>query len=108
MLFVLRILKTTFGLVFRLIALAIALHTLLRLIRHFYKFPMPATFASYSDNPVRRRIFPPEIMPVRHGIEPGMKVEYYHIEPLRDNTGTEIVVIPKIFFIRKSLKTVLR
>ena len=38
----------------------------------------PATLSSSSncffDNPFRQNIFPPEIMPIRHGIEPGMTV----------------------------------
>jgi ubiquinone/menaquinone biosynthesis C-methylase UbiE len=50
------------------------LHTLIRIIRHFYKFPMPQFFASLIDNPLRRRIQPPEAMPFRHGIQSGMKV----------------------------------
>ncbi len=50
------------------------LHTIVRLIRHFYKFPMPEFLANLIDNPIRRRIQPPGEMPIRHGIEPGMTV----------------------------------
>lgn len=46
----------------------------LRIVRHFYKFPMPSFFANLIDNPVRRRIQPPDAMAVRHHIEPGMTV----------------------------------
>jgi ubiquinone/menaquinone biosynthesis C-methylase UbiE len=49
-------------------------HSLVRLIRHFYKFPMPEFLANLIDNPLRRRIQPPAEMPIRHGVEPGMTV----------------------------------
>lgn len=52
----------------------IALHTLVRIIRHFYKFPIPEFLAGAIDNPLRRRIQPPDVVPLRHGIEPGMQV----------------------------------
>jgi SAM-dependent methyltransferase len=49
-------------------------HTIVRIVRHFHKFPMPEFAANLIDNPFRRRIQPPEEMPRRHGIEPGMRV----------------------------------
>lgn len=52
----------------------ILLHTIIRTVRHFYKFPMPEFLANLIDNPLRRRIQPPEKMPIRHGITPGMTV----------------------------------
>ncbi|HEY53193.1 MAG TPA: class I SAM-dependent methyltransferase [Caldilineae bacterium] len=58
----------------RLLALAIIWHTIVRAVRYFYKFPMPHQMANLIDNPWRRKIQPPGIMPIRHGIEPGMKV----------------------------------
>lgn len=57
-----------------LILLPVVLHTVVRLVRHFYKFPMPAFLANLIDNPWRRRLQPPSAMPIRHGIEPGMTV----------------------------------
>jgi ubiquinone/menaquinone biosynthesis C-methylase UbiE len=57
-----------------LLFLPIILHTIVRLIRYFYKFPMPEFLANLIDNPLRRRMQPPGDMPIRHGIEPGMKV----------------------------------
>jgi ubiquinone/menaquinone biosynthesis C-methylase UbiE len=54
--------------------LVIFLHTLIRIIRHIYKFPMPERLANLIDNPLRRRIQPPESTPARHGIKPGMTV----------------------------------
>jgi len=52
----------------------IAMHTIVRIIRHFYKFPIPEFLAGAIDNPLRRRIQPPDVVPLRHGIEPGMQV----------------------------------
>ncbi len=54
--------------------LAVSLHTLIRLVRHFYKFPMPPFLAGVIDNPLRRRLQPPDEMPLRHGLRPGMRV----------------------------------
>jgi ubiquinone/menaquinone biosynthesis C-methylase UbiE len=54
--------------------LVIVLHTIIRIVRHFYKFPMPQFMANLIDNPIRRRIQPPEATPARHGIELGMTV----------------------------------
>lgn len=61
-------------LVLRLLLLAVTLHTIVRVIRYFYKFPMPEFLANLIDNPFRRRIQPPGEMAIRHGIEPGMTV----------------------------------
>ena len=58
----------------RLLALAVVWHTTVRVVRYFYKFPMPHQLANLIDNPMRRKIQPPGIMPIRHGIEPGMMV----------------------------------
>jgi ubiquinone/menaquinone biosynthesis C-methylase UbiE len=52
----------------------VAWHTLVRVIRHFYKFPIPEFLAGLIDNPWRRRVQPPDEMPRRHGIAPGMRV----------------------------------
>jgi ubiquinone/menaquinone biosynthesis C-methylase UbiE len=54
--------------------LFIILHTLMRFVRHFYKFPMPQFMANLIDNPFRRRIQPPQETPIRHGVQPGMTV----------------------------------
>lgn len=55
------------------VALIVA-HTLVRVVRHFYKFPMPEFMADLIDNPLRRRFQPPYETAVRHGLEPGMTV----------------------------------
>ena len=52
----------------------IVLHTLVRIIRYFHKFPIPEFLAGVIDNPLRRRMQPPDEMPLRHGIDPGMRV----------------------------------
>ena len=52
----------------------VILHTVIRIIRHFYKFPMPEFMANLIDNPLRRKLQPPDAMAVRHGLEPGMVV----------------------------------
>jgi len=52
----------------------LSLHTIIRIIRSFYKFPMPHVFANLIDNPVRRKFQPPDATAVRHGIMPGMQV----------------------------------
>ena len=50
------------------------LHTVVRIVRYFYKFPIPQAFVDIIDNPFRRRIQPPYETAIRHGIEPGMRV----------------------------------
>jgi ubiquinone/menaquinone biosynthesis C-methylase UbiE len=54
--------------------LPVILHTTLRIVRRFHKFPIPEFLANLIDNPLRRKIQPPYEMPIRHGIEPGMWV----------------------------------
>jgi ubiquinone/menaquinone biosynthesis C-methylase UbiE len=54
--------------------LLLGLHTVVRIIRYFHKFPMPEFAANIIDNPFRRRIQPPDETPVRHGVNPGMTV----------------------------------
>ena len=61
-------------LVFGPLVLFVGLIAIVRLIRYFYKFPMPQFLANLIDNPLRRRIQPPSEMPIRHGIMPGMTV----------------------------------
>jgi len=57
-----------------LLAILVGFHTLVRIIRRIYKFPMPEFLASLIDNPLRRRFQPPDETAIRHGIEPGMTV----------------------------------
>jgi ubiquinone/menaquinone biosynthesis C-methylase UbiE len=52
----------------------VVLHTIVRVVRHFYKFPMPQWMANFIDHPLRRKFQPPYETAVRHGIEPGMTV----------------------------------
>lgn len=68
------LLKTVLLIFLGLILFVVLLHTTLRLIRHFHKFPIPQFLANAIDNPLRRKIQPPEQMPIRHGLQPGMTV----------------------------------
>lgn len=52
----------------------VVLHTLVRLARHFHKFPIPEFLADLIDHPLRRRFQPPYETAVRHGLGPGMTV----------------------------------
>ena len=52
----------------------VSLHTLVRIVRHFHKFPMPECLADLIDNPLRRSFQPPYETAVRHGLERGMTV----------------------------------
>ncbi|MCX6031897.1 MAG: methyltransferase domain-containing protein [Chloroflexi bacterium] len=52
----------------------LACHTLVRIVRRFHKFPIPQFLANFIDNPLRRRLQPPDATAVRHGVEPGMTV----------------------------------
>ncbi len=52
----------------------IGYHTLVRLIRRYYKFPIPQLLANAIDNPLRRRFQPPDATAIRYGLEPGMTV----------------------------------
>lgn len=67
-------LKALIYLLLALLFTPVILHTIVRIIRHFYKFPMPQFLANLIDNPLRRKIQPPSEMPIRHGILPGMTV----------------------------------
>ena len=69
-----QILKLLIFVIFGISIFFILLHTIVRIIRYFHKFPMPEFAANIIDNPLRRRIQPPNETPVRHKIEPGMKV----------------------------------
>jgi ubiquinone/menaquinone biosynthesis C-methylase UbiE len=52
----------------------LTLHTIVRVVRYYYKFPMPEWMANLIDNPIRRKIQPPVETARRHGIQPGMRV----------------------------------
>ncbi|MBN1657344.1 MAG: methyltransferase domain-containing protein [Anaerolineae bacterium] len=50
----------------------VAGHTVIRVVRHVYKFPIPEFMANLIDNPLRRRLQPPDETAARHGLRPGM------------------------------------
>jgi len=56
------------------VGLPLVLHLIVRIVRAFYKFPMPQAAANLIDNPLRRRFQPPGEMAERHGLAPGMTV----------------------------------
>lgn len=53
---------------------AVSLHTAVRITRHFVKFPVPEFLADLIDNPLRRRVQPPDLLAERHGVRSGMTV----------------------------------
>jgi len=64
-------------LLFTLLALPLVFliyHTLVRILRHYYKFPIPEFLTNVIDNPLRRRLQPPDQTAIRHGIKPGLTV----------------------------------
>lgn len=67
-------LQTILTVIAALFVLPIAIHSIIRVVRHFYKFPIPEFMANLIDNPLRRKLTPPDTVAVRHGIEPGMTV----------------------------------
>ena len=48
--------------------------TVVRLIRHFYQFPIPSFFTPLIDNPIRRRIQPPKVIAEWMGVGRGMSI----------------------------------
>jgi ubiquinone/menaquinone biosynthesis C-methylase UbiE len=68
------VLRRLLGLLLAIPILFIVLHTIIRIIRHFYKFPIPEFMADLIDHPLRRKFQPPYETAVRHGLEAGMRV----------------------------------
>ena len=48
--------------------------TVVRLIRHFYQFPIPSFFTPLIDNPIRRRIQPPKLIAEWMTLGQGMSI----------------------------------
>lgn len=69
-----RVLRALTNTLLGAIAFVVLLNTLARVVRHFYKFPIPEFLVGLIDNPFRRRIQPPDRVPIRHGVRPGMRV----------------------------------
>ncbi len=65
---------TIFLILLGLFILILVLLTIARIVRHYYKFPMPEFLAGFIDNPLRHIIQPPDATAIRHGIRPGMTV----------------------------------
>jgi ubiquinone/menaquinone biosynthesis C-methylase UbiE len=45
-----------------------------RVLRAIHSMPMPAFLIDVIDNPPRRWLMPPDVMAMRHGVEPGLRV----------------------------------
>ena len=62
-------------LLFVFIAVLLFVCIVVRVIRHYYKFPIPGFLTQVIDNPVRRRLFQtPSVLASRMHLEPGMIV----------------------------------
>lgn len=69
------VLSSLIRLILGFILMSLALHTLLRVIRRFYHFPIPGFLTQLIDNPIRRRFIQrPEVVADRMRLGPGMTV----------------------------------
>jgi len=57
-----------------LLAYILFVEVVLRIVRRFYQFPIPGFVARWIDNPIRRRIQPPEKIVEWMGVEQGMSL----------------------------------
>jgi ubiquinone/menaquinone biosynthesis C-methylase UbiE len=56
------------------LAILLAIQTILRIVRRFAKFPAPAFLGSLLDSDFRRKLEPPDVIIQRSGIKAGMRV----------------------------------
>ena len=57
-----------------LLAYILFVEVVLRIVRRYYQFPIPYYAARLIDNPIRRRIQPPEKIVEWMGVKPGMRL----------------------------------
>ena len=57
-----------------LLAYILFVEVVLRIVRRYYQFPIPGYAARLIDNPIRRRIQPPEKIVEWMGVKPGMRL----------------------------------
>ena len=57
-----------------LLAYILFVEVVLRIVRRYYHFPIPGYAARLIDNPIRRRIQPPEKIVEWMGVKPGMRL----------------------------------
>ena len=57
-----------------LMAYILFVEVVLRIVRRYYQFPIPYYAARLIDNPIRRRIQPPEKIVEWMGVKPGMRL----------------------------------
>ena len=53
-------LRSLIKIILLLPVILVGYHTLVRIVRRFYKFPIPEFLANLIDNPLRRRLQPPD------------------------------------------------
>ena len=61
-------------LIFRFLGCFLLFHTLMRLVRHFYPFPIPEFLLGLIDHPLRRKMQPPDKTVLQFGVRKGMQV----------------------------------
>jgi ubiquinone/menaquinone biosynthesis C-methylase UbiE len=66
------LLGTFVRIILGLLALIFLLSLIMRIVRRFYQFPIPAFIVPFIDNPLRRRIQPPEQIVGWMNLEKGM------------------------------------
>lgn len=72
---IIKVITTAFKWVFLvLLAYILFVEVVLRIVRRFYQFPIPAFVARLIDNPIRRCIQPPEKIVEWMGVEQGMAI----------------------------------
>ena len=57
-----------------MLAYILFVEVVLRFVRRYYQFPIPGYAARLIDNPIRRRIQPPEKIVEWMGVKPGMRL----------------------------------
>lgn len=87
--------------IFFIPVILILIHTLIRTIRYFYKFPMPQFLANAIDNPLRRKIQPPKETALRHGLKKGM-----HVLEVGSGNGRYTIESAKIVGSEGKIKTI--
>ncbi|HUV26964.1 MAG TPA: methyltransferase domain-containing protein [Anaerolineales bacterium] len=72
---IIKVITTAFKWVFLvLLAYILFVEVVLRIVRRFYQFPIPAFVARLIDNPIRRRIQPPEKIVEWMDVKQGMTI----------------------------------
>lgn len=63
------------GILILFLSILVFILVILRIIKHFFDFPIPASMTRFIDNPIRRRFIQrPDVLVKRMRLEPGMIV----------------------------------